>query len=209
MTRRWLWLGLILYGAAALPLLLIRTQPYDDQALRDILADPACSGWCFIGIQPDVTPMDEAATLLEQHGWVNDVFAYRSTQFQLDSLHWDWSGQQPATIDDEQLGSVHVAFSADGRGGQVGDITFPSRLPLGYWTLLLGEGQMGKPDRPHHRDRIQVFAFYPKHSLMLSTVIPCPVSRRTFWDAVGEVTLLNSVGMADLMSRLEPIDDDC
>lgn len=56
---------LLLALLAALPILLIRAQPYDDSELRAFLLPPAgCPVPCFLGIRPGVTTSDDAAAML-------------------------------------------------------------------------------------------------------------------------------------------------
>jgi hypothetical protein len=72
MTRTIPKLAVSLLGLFVLPLFVIRAQPYDqtrhDPALRAFLMPPEdCAAPCFLGIQPGITTLEQAATILEQH----------------------------------------------------------------------------------------------------------------------------------------------
>jgi hypothetical protein len=101
MTYLFRWI-LFLSILLALPVLLIRAQPYDDSELRAFLTPPeGCPAPCFMGIRPGVTTFDEAVTILEQHEWVNRVAL---SEFPTQSfIVWD---QPPHSIIDPQRSAV-------------------------------------------------------------------------------------------------------
>ncbi len=78
-------------------LLVIRSQPYDDYELRELLLPTGCPAPCFMGIQPEVTTVDEAVKLLEASGWAKDI---KHEGF---FITWVWSGTQPTIINTQQL----------------------------------------------------------------------------------------------------------
>lgn len=71
MLRCWLGLIAILTALGLLPILLIRTQPYNDANLRVLLN---CLSPCFMGIRPGITTVGEAINLLEaQPAFTNTI----------------------------------------------------------------------------------------------------------------------------------------
>ena len=65
---------LVLLGVCWLPILLIRAQPYDDSQLNRLLVPPeTCDKPCLLGIQPGVTPIMEAQTILEAQSAIANV----------------------------------------------------------------------------------------------------------------------------------------
>src|SRR5690606_25048567 len=65
---------LLLTLLAALTIVLIRAQPYDDSDLRAFLTPPeGCPAPCFMGIRPGVTTVEEAIAILEGHEWVTNL----------------------------------------------------------------------------------------------------------------------------------------
>jgi hypothetical protein len=68
MLRPVLKLSLLLIVLLALPIILIRAQPYDDSELRAFLTpSEGCPAPCFMGIRPGVTTTEEAIAILEAH----------------------------------------------------------------------------------------------------------------------------------------------
>ena len=66
--------ALVLTVLLALPVLLIRAQPYDDHELRALLTPPeGCAAPCFMGIRPGETMAWEAIAMLESSERVSDV----------------------------------------------------------------------------------------------------------------------------------------
>jgi hypothetical protein len=67
---------LLLTLLAALPIALIRAQPYDDTELRAFLTPPdGCPAPCFIGIRPGVTTAQDAAVMLTTHALLLDTIS--------------------------------------------------------------------------------------------------------------------------------------
>jgi hypothetical protein len=65
-------------------ILLIRTQYYDNRAIRQLLQTDGCPAPCFLGIRPGVTTASDAIVLLQQSQWVKpETIAY---------MEWDKGG---------------------------------------------------------------------------------------------------------------------
>src|SRR5689334_24336020 len=75
-----LYLRLILLPVLLLTavVVLIRSQHYDDQQLRQALVSTGCPAPCFMGIRPGVTRSKEAMSLLKAHSWVANITAINS-----------------------------------------------------------------------------------------------------------------------------------
>lgn len=121
-------LSLLLTGLIGL----IRAQPYDDSDVDLLFAHTEhCTTPCFMGIQPGLTTTDEAIRLLNAHPWVAavDVPASRS----LVTVRWEWSGQQPQTIDAAVPGEIRL-FSDQ----RVSMIQVSTHVPLERMRLSFG-----------------------------------------------------------------------
>lgn len=67
---------LMLILLAALPVFLIRAQPYDDSGLRAFLLPPAgCPAPCFLGIRPRLTTAQDAAVMLAANALLLDAIS--------------------------------------------------------------------------------------------------------------------------------------
>lgn len=136
-------LALLVALFMAIPIALIRLQPYDDSELRAFLNPPeGCSAPCFMGIRPRVTSIDEAVRLLEAHSWaqsvtVDYIYLDATTRYPV-QVYWEWSGQQPSLINDAGNRALWL-FSRD-----VVSIDVDTRIAMGELILALG-----KPDNEH------------------------------------------------------------
>src|SRR4051794_7992294 len=85
MSRLYLRLILTAFALFSVALLLIRTQPYDDHELRNLLLPTDCVAPCLIGIKPGVTTVDAAMDILETNPWIGDIRTRAGT------IEWTWS----------------------------------------------------------------------------------------------------------------------
>lgn len=171
--------ALLLVIALALPVLLIRAQPYDDRALHALFNPPSdCAAPCFMGIRPGAMDIWDALEVLRQHEWVARVSHYDLEQSKnLDGtitirLNWDWSGLQPELIDASQNGSVWIL---DDRVVSVEVATF---LRLGDIRLGLGapEREQSSNLQNAHGSQYTHYIWYPQGSLQMVASQTCPVS---------------------------------
>jgi hypothetical protein len=171
-------LALLLVLAFALPVLLIRAQPYDDTDLHDLL-NPAsdCAPPCFMGLRPGAMNIWEALDVLHNHEWVARIGQYDFEQFKNPDgtvtimLNWEWSGTQPTLIDSTQQGSVWILDD------QVVSIEVATLLRLG--DIRLG---MGAPEREQsysmqnaRASQHTYYSWYPQGSLQMVASQSCPV----------------------------------
>ncbi len=64
----------VAWGLCLMPILLIRAQPFDDSHLYRLFESPPdCAQPCLLGIQPGVTSITEAQTILEAQAHVAQV----------------------------------------------------------------------------------------------------------------------------------------
>ena len=157
-VRRWLkvlrmiryllrW-ALLLTAFFALPVVLIRAQPYDDGELRAFLTPPeGCSAPCFMGIRPGVTTVNEAIAILEGHEWVADVGGdylelMREANYDKPQVAWvivwEWSRDAPDWIKGDLNSNLVVA------GRQVTAILISTRIPLGDVLMAYGIPEDGQ-----------------------------------------------------------------
>jgi hypothetical protein len=134
MLGRWV---LLLSGLLLLPVLLIRAQPAESDAARVFLSQDAdCPMPCFMGIQPGVTGAEQAAALLHQHAWVQDLVVSRPYELEADSiagLRWQWTDAAPAYL------RLPDGFGAITMKDEIVDtIYFATSIPLGRLLLAYG-----------------------------------------------------------------------
>lgn len=171
---------LLLVVTLALPVLLIRAQPYDDRDLHVLLSPPSdCAAPCFMGMRPGAMDIWDALRVLHQHEWVARVGQYDFEQSKnLDGtitirINWEWSGLQPDLIDASQDGSVWIL---DDRLVSVEVATF---LRLG--DIRLG---LGAPEReqfyalrdPNTKQYTHIhYIWYARSSLQMIASQLCPL----------------------------------
>lgn len=118
------------------PVLLIHTQPFDDQPVRALLTPPeGCFAPCFMGIVPGGTRVEDAVAILRAHEWVGSV--ERGTV-----VSWTWSGRQPAAIPTHAKGQFSTFASYE--SPFVASLYIPTGLPYGEFLLVYGN-----PDRSY------------------------------------------------------------
>ena len=178
MTGKLFKSALLLVAFFALPVLLIRAQPYDDSDLRALLdVPPDCAAPCFMGIRPGATDIWDALDVLNNHEWVARVGQYDFEHSKnLDGtitieIDWEWSGAQPSLIDASRSGSVWILDD------RVVSIDVPTFLRLG--DVRLG---MGTPEREQlytmrnaRGSQYTHYTWYPQGSLQMIASSPCPV----------------------------------
>jgi hypothetical protein len=91
---RWLLIAMLfLSGLLLLPVLLIRAQPYHDDALRAVLIPPAtCPAPCFMGIRPGSTSFEQALGLLRDHAWIEQLGPRQRLSPSIVLNAWRWTG---------------------------------------------------------------------------------------------------------------------
>jgi hypothetical protein len=170
---RWI---LILSGLLALPVLLIRAQPYDSGELRAFLTPPqGCPAPCFMGIRPRITSVEYAIRLLQEHEWVQSlnnahVDTFRTHRYPA-QVAWQWSGRQSSLIDPDGIRELRV-FS-----GTIVSVDLDTRIAVG--DLKLG---LGQPDTENFVQRMVASrcsfaytAWYQQFDLTIISTGTCPL----------------------------------
>lgn len=147
-------------------LLVIRSQPYDDSELRELLLPTNCPAPCFMGIQPGVTTVDEAVAILEASGWVEE-FADKETIIRL-----KWNAYSPLWLkkDDATIGtSLWVAE------GIVTDFRLDTSLTLADIILTLNHPPFQGVGRGHIEgiNFLNYWAIYSNFGILINVSNIC------------------------------------
>ncbi len=105
MTNFYLRLVLLPIVMLTVVLLVIRSQPYDDHELRELLLPSNCPAPCFMGIRPGVTTVEEAVKLLEASDLVKDV------KNETVGIYWRWDKLNPNWINSQDGGQIFAMNS--------------------------------------------------------------------------------------------------
>lgn len=181
MIKYWLKPALLLTLILALPIVVIRAQPFDDRVTR-LLSEEDCKTPCFIGILPGVTVMSAAVYGLDGHEWIASRFENFPSQVQ-QSIHfdarvpritfrWRWSETVPAWINATQPGSLTV----EDRG--VKDVMIDTYMSLGEIFLAYGEPDEAVfiPDNSG-LPRFEYTAWYANEGMLIQSEGACPLWR--------------------------------
>ncbi len=149
-------------------LLVIRSQPYDDHELRELLLPTGCPAPCFMGIRPGVTTLEEAVKLLEASGWVEGI-DYEQYENNRGFILWNWNTHKPNWIRENLRGSIFV------RDKVVKEITIYSEFLLGDTRLILGIPVMDvvMPPQDPREEHFQYEAYYTQY--VIRSRQPCHV----------------------------------
>jgi hypothetical protein len=178
MPGNWIRLAALLTLLFGAVIGLVRAQPYDDPVIRAFLTPPqGCDAPCFIGVQPGITPLNEAIAILESSGWIAEV--EDSGRFH-DLL---WNGQQPEFIDDDALNYLMI------RAGVVDSIRLRTRLRLGDVVALLGRPDDSFSWLTGSGSGVFYAMIYTQLGVEVSGFAPCPALRRQMWQMPVEIRL--------------------
>ena len=168
--------------------LLIHTQPYDDLELRTLLkSSDSCDTPCFMGIRPNVTTVNEAIKILQNHSWVQKIFIQSTDPLASQRINWHWRDDAPPFVQSARLRSGGTLFIQD---GIVQNIDVMTGIPFGsawlrwgrpeQYTLLtqLG-GPIGGPRPPRPLT-------YIYQDIIVISWMDCADFRR-FWNAKIEM----------------------
>jgi hypothetical protein len=170
MTQLYLRLMLIPTALFTAALLLIRTQPYDNPDLHQLLLPDGCPAPCFIGIRPGVTTSEETLKLLEASQWIGEIDNSVIDNEQ-GFIRWDWSDHKPNWISANTKGKIWIAEHV------VETITLFTDFRLGETQLVLGlpEGELVDPTQNRSGTSSLYTAFYNQKGLLLRIWQPCGV----------------------------------
>jgi hypothetical protein len=112
-------------------------RAYSNPALYDFLRPAGCAAPCFMGIRPGVTSADELFAILRRHEWVSTLYDFTQIADGVGipgvtgDVRWDWSGAQPAWIDDRVQGLLRLNLD------RVRFVAVATHIRLGDARLLL------------------------------------------------------------------------
>ncbi len=154
---------------------LIRTRPYDSRDLRAFFAPENCNRPCWQNIQPGVTTIDEALTLLRADRWVSRV------ERSANQIHWSWSGQQPALVDSSVPGIMLIERQRV--------VAVSVQLNAGFGDLQLAFGQPRFTGAGKFSESVRIHFTYPAEHLTFVMQLVCPMGPASFWHSRPEVAL--------------------
>ena len=173
--RLWLRLTLLFMLLLALPIFIMRAQPYTDRA--DDLAPADCTAPCFMGIRPGRTSMSQAYYLLAGHAWVANTAEQFPSLVREASLfgagiprtivRWRWDRGLPDWINSTAPGTVTL------ENYDVLNIAIDTHLALGEVLLAFGE-----PDESRYVPTDSGFSYsgwYAAEGLLIRAEGPCPL----------------------------------
>ncbi len=164
---------------------LIRSHPYDDNGLSNILISP-CPSVCFLNIVPGVTTGDEAFDTLSTHPWVTNVVFTHSTVGNSDDrkdgvMTWSWTGLEPPILRSPYLVVGEVTIVA----GFVDSIRVRTAIPFAAVWLTLGWPPNGwiRPSVNYLHKYDDQVAVYPERGLEIRSLVNLPLREDSFWNA--------------------------
>ncbi|MCC6895454.1 MAG: hypothetical protein IT321_21710 [Anaerolineae bacterium] len=198
MTHFYLRLTLLPIILLTAVVVVIRSQPYDDYEVRQILFPTGCPAPCFMGIRPGVTTMEEAVAILEASEWV-DAFEYQTLMVDNDMVMWTWSDQKPKWMSASSRGELRSIQNLETRLVDMITIDDFSQLGVVFSTL-------GAPDRERISLGIGAIdipayysAVYEQEHLFLGAYLPCNTTQ-------PYIALINlSLGVQTISPSSSPI----
>ncbi len=194
---------LALTALLALSVVLMRAQPAEDYSVHQFLTpDEACSALCLLGMRPGVTTVGQAMSQLRAHVWVSSALMNATGRGYAD-IEWQWSGQQPDTIDASRPGRITFYWDRDEEDGRRSLTDMPIETVSIHTRIRIyqAEAWFGPPDtgttayRPD-QDLGYSAVYNNIYGMVdLSTVMPCPANLLTYWDARTRITLSSWRGL--------------
>jgi hypothetical protein len=159
-------------------MILIRTQRYDDRAIRQLLQTDGCPAPCFLGIRPGITNATDAIALLRQSQWVRpETIAY---------MEWDKGGGAVWTWNKHAsplLGSRQSSFISSLQNGvQIVEILHVTTLVAsGDAYLTLGTSAYTATGDTGLYKQVYVAWFYPDQGISIWSNLNCPTYNDHLW----------------------------
>jgi hypothetical protein len=184
--------------SAAVVLLLIRAQPYDDHDLRLLLVPEDCEMPCFMGIRPGVTTAEEAMQILEASGWVEQMtIATQYASRDVNEVTWRWNDQFPFGGAD-LIGIVPYGNFMTLSGDVVKSMVVATTLSLADLSFIWNEpAQYGMSTFPKHY--LYYAVVYPEEQVRFMAFTECPYFPRVWTSATSWV-------LGDIKSFETPLD---
>jgi hypothetical protein len=163
---------LLLTLLIALPIALIRVQPYDNSELRAFLTPPDCPAPCFMGIRPGLMTPEQANRILQQMGWTqtDTQWPARSSRSLYSQQSFWMDVQVDGIMGETPDGTAYVEIRTPAR---IGDIRLllgvPDKEQYRLWAVLAGTGST-----------FQYSAWYAEASIEVIVNGVCPVASGPF-----------------------------
>ncbi len=155
----------------------IRLFAYDTayySALHEAFTAPIdCDSPCFLGVEPYVTTVDEAAHILQSHPWIAGIDIL-DQQMRRVAIDWTWTGAQPSLLN--WYGGMTI------RDDVVVSVTLDTDIPWGEFWLAFGRPQLGKLDFGQH------IGVYTEYGFLIRTQPSC----FDFWQQPVTVIITNT-----------------
>jgi len=174
MVSLWLKAVTALVALWALPILMIRAQPYHGDALTQFLLPPAdCPVPCFLGVRPGVTTASEAFALLEAHPWIDRIEPSGVTQI--------YRAVLAADFDLARRGSPSPLLRIE--NGIVRWVFWQTRpFTRGDLRLALGPPQTIQVVHDQVYGSVPLLMLYPQYKLrIVSPLYICTLNQADFW----------------------------
>ena len=179
MKKYWLIPVIALTLICALPILVIRAQPYDDRAMLELLP-PDCPAPCLMGIRPGVHSLSAGVYFLEAHDWVATrledmpsvvrLSVFYESGIPRTDIRWRWETNIPTWINATERGTLTV------ENFDVKMLTIDTYLTVGDIALALGD-----PDAVWYTDtdvserRFEYSAWYASQQMLIKAQGVCPL----------------------------------
>ena len=164
----------------------------DDNLLESLIVPPdGCRAPCWQGIQPGVTPVNEAIERLEANPWIDHLIITESFGATHNGfIGWVWSGQQPAPIDGRLRGAMWVSYDV------VQSVRIPTTIPFGALWLRFhrpAQGSFHLALDAHAMDYVVLhIAVYRDYKFVAWSEVSCPLSPASFWSAPMYIQFTNT-----------------
>ena len=199
MTNVWFRLFSVVGIISLLLIAVVGALPADDSGLDGLFAPPSdCPIPCFLGIRPGTSRVADALHILQSHEWIDTPRIIVSGRGQA-VIRWDWSGQQPASIDPAYPGRLTFYWNPADEPTSIPDdslvetISIQTRARVDNVQRWFGAPDAGTAARRLDH-KVEYWAVYnsPESILSLSTMLPCPIDLLDYWNA--RATIIMSIG---------------
>ena len=172
-------------------LIVIQAQPAEGDVRDFLLPTEGCMMPCWLGIQPGVTTLEQALTILKTHRWFGQIEQIEHAPYTY--IYWEWSAQKPDFMGMARVFLPSVMWAKD---GIIQLIFIPTGLPYGEVSLLFGAPMRGLSvtsgypnsvalaNRPVTRRVVNYF----DGQVSFEIQVRCPINLYQFWNAPVTIT---------------------
>jgi hypothetical protein len=189
-------LASLLSGLLTMFMVVVITLPDHESQLQDFMTLPEnCTGPCLLGIRPGRMTVHETMRILEAHPWVEGVRLSASGSG-YGQIRWGWSGQKPDVIDESYAGRITFYWDIDDPNPPSLDNTVIQTISIQtYLRMYSLQNWYGMPNSGTTNLRADMKLGYsagyhnPGTTISLSSMMPCPVSLLSYWNARTLITV--------------------